>query len=336
MKKILLIFVLLSLVALGCKQTSLFSGNPAGCDPACINCPDNPQALPIISRDLIEVSGIEISSKAPGLIFAHNDSGRPDSLYVLDRRGRLRGVFGLFGDANVDWEDIAIGPCARDLREKECIYIADIGNNRHKRERFQIYKIPMDVLPIEQMSKPGNVISREIGPSELNIIDFCYYENGACLPQKKTPNAEALLVHPITAEIFVITKEGGRGGSGIARVFRIDPQPGQDSAQAVLQAQWEIGEAMGSRVTGADIDMAGKSIFVLLYNGIYKLPIGALQTSGPIDALGEKFACIFNDSRFFQFEALALRPLPGVDAVTIVSEQQDSMPQYLYSIPPQQ
>ena len=83
-----------------------------------------------------EASGV---ARAGGALWTHNDSGVP-VLFRVDPDGQLSSV-AVSGATSVDWEDIAAGRCG----DAECLYIADIGDNRSVRQRITIYQV--DVPP---------------------------------------------------------------------------------------------------------------------------------------------------------------------------------------------
>jgi hypothetical protein len=86
--------------------------------------------------ELSEGSGIAVSRRTPGRLWAHNDSG--DAVLVaLDTRGSVTGRVQVSGVKVDDWEAVAIGPCPGG----SCIYIADIGDNGAGRKRITIYRV---------------------------------------------------------------------------------------------------------------------------------------------------------------------------------------------------
>ncbi len=66
-----------------------------------------------------------------------NDSGNRPLLYALDASGMTSRV-SLTGANLIDWEDLSIGRCGA----TDCLYIADIGDNRTARDRITIYRVP--------------------------------------------------------------------------------------------------------------------------------------------------------------------------------------------------
>ena len=86
--------------------------------PACTPV-GQPQLLPAVP----EASGV---AQAAGALWTHNDSGAP-VLFRIDSDRRVTPVV-VTGAAVIDWEDIAAGSCGG----AECLYIADIGDNRRR------------------------------------------------------------------------------------------------------------------------------------------------------------------------------------------------------------
>ena len=95
--------------------------------PACTPV-GRPQLLPAVP----EASGV---AQAAGALWTHNDSGAP-VLFRIDPDRRVTPVV-VTGAAVIDWEDIAAGSCGG----AECLYIADIGDNRLSRQRVTIYQV---------------------------------------------------------------------------------------------------------------------------------------------------------------------------------------------------
>jgi hypothetical protein len=76
-----------------------------------------------------EASGLALSG---GLLWTHDDSGGPATVFGLSTRGKLVRQVAL--PENVDWEDIA----ARD----GTLYVGDIGDNTASRPEIAVYRFP--------------------------------------------------------------------------------------------------------------------------------------------------------------------------------------------------
>ena len=75
---------------------------------------------------LIEVSGIISSKKHPGFFWAQNDSGNPNSIYLLDSTGRGTKEVSIKGAANRDWEDLSLFV---ESNGTSTIFLGDFGDN---------------------------------------------------------------------------------------------------------------------------------------------------------------------------------------------------------------
>lgn len=85
---------------------------------------------------LSEASGLTMSRRTPGLLWAHNDSGAP-VLLALTTAGVVKGSVRVTGAEVDDWEDITAGACPGG----SCLYIADIGDNSRTRRQIRIYRV---------------------------------------------------------------------------------------------------------------------------------------------------------------------------------------------------
>jgi hypothetical protein len=141
--------------------------------------------------DLREGSGVAVSRRSPGRLWAHNDSGEP-VLVALDARGAVTGRVRIAGIDVEDWEAVAVGACAGG----SCIYIADIGDNEAARTRITIYRVP-------EPSSEGSVVVKD--------TFHATYPDGA-------HDAETLLVAP-DGRLFIVTK-GETGAVGLYRFPR--------------------------------------------------------------------------------------------------------------------
>jgi glucose/arabinose dehydrogenase len=146
--------------------------------------------------ELPEASGVAISRRSPGRLWAHNDSGKA-VLVALDARGAVTGRVQLSGVKIDDWEAIAVGACPGG----SCVYVADIGDNNARRRRITVYRV----------TEPA-------GESSVSVTDAFHatYPDGA-------HDAETLLVAP-DGGLFIVTK-GDTGPIGLYR-FPRELKPG--------------------------------------------------------------------------------------------------------------
>lgn len=129
---------------------------------------------------LTESSGMAASRLHPGVVWTHNDSGKGPWLFAIDRKGKLLSRWQVAGARSYDWEDMAIGPRG--------LYIGDIGDNGRKRPYITVYRIPE---PNPNAAKPGRTAAAE-------GFRFTYPDG--------PHDAEALLVHPKTGDLYIVSK----------------------------------------------------------------------------------------------------------------------------------
>lgn len=167
--------------------------------------------------DLPEGSGVAASRRNPGILWAHNDSGKPVVL-KLDEHGTTLGRLRISGAGVEDWEDIAVGPCG----PESCLYIGDIGDNDGEREHITLYRA----------AEPA----REASETSAAKVFRATYPDG-------THDAESLFVTS-DAEIFIITK----GDPGPVALYRF-PRPLR--SDVVMQLE-RVGNPLRSAGVRAD------------------------------------------------------------------------------------
>ena len=145
---------------------------------------------------LPEASGVAVSRRSPGRLWAINDSGE-SVVTALDTRGSVTARVRVSGVKVDDWEAVAVGACPGG----SCIYIGDIGDNAAGRKRVTVYRVP----------EPS-------AEDSITVKDAFHatYPDGA-------HDAETLLVAP-DGVLFIVTK-GERGAVALYR-FPSDLRPG--------------------------------------------------------------------------------------------------------------
>ena len=147
----------------------------------------------IKERSITESSGLAASRSTPGAYWTHNDSGDGPFIYAFDTRGDSLGIFRVTGAQAFDWEDMASGPGPQ--ANKSYLYLGDIGDNNEARDEVVVYRVPEPALSAttRKLSKvrPGST-----EPAEAIRLKY---------PDGKH-DAEALLVHPTTGNIYIVNK----------------------------------------------------------------------------------------------------------------------------------
>jgi hypothetical protein len=140
-----------------------------------------------------ESSGLAASRINPNIYWTHNDSGDGPLVYAFDATGESRGVFRVAGAQARDWEDMAVGPGPE--RATSYLYLGDIGDNDKVRSEIVVYRVAEPKLtPADKSSTKGNPKTT----ASADAIRLRY-------PDGKF-DAETLLVHPTTGNLYIITK----------------------------------------------------------------------------------------------------------------------------------
>jgi hypothetical protein len=179
---------------------------------------NGPARLP----EIPEASGLAVSRRNPGVLWSHNDSGSAAVLFALDTAGTMLGRVRV-PIRTRDWEDISAARCP----SNDCLYIADIGDNRSARQRVHIYRLPEPA--------PGD--AETAAPEVFNGT----YADGP-------HNAEAMFV--IGADLFIVTRD---------RIGGVYKSTLSGSTELTFQRIGQLGLAA---VTDAEASRDGKSVVV--------------------------------------------------------------------------
>lgn len=147
----------------------------------------------IQNREITESSGLVASRMSAGIYWTHNDSGDGPFIYCLDVKGRTCGTWRVTNAEARDWEDMASGPGP--IAGQSYLYIGDIGDNSESRSEIVIYRTSEPAisnrLTASTRKRPNNT-----EPSEAFRLRY---------PDGKH-DAECLLVHPVTGDVFIVIK----------------------------------------------------------------------------------------------------------------------------------
>ncbi|HEX8845098.1 MAG TPA: hypothetical protein VF791_10665 [Pyrinomonadaceae bacterium] len=199
-----------------------------------------------------ESSGLVASRRNADIFWTHNDSGDDAVLYAFDRKGRNMGHWRVRSAKSYDWEDIAAGPGPQS--GVSYLYIGDIGDNGSRRASITVYRI---VEPSVTNAKEG-----EQATEEAEAIRLKYPDGGH--------DAEALLVHPLTGDLYIVTKNFGTS-SGIYKL----KAPFSTSAVNTLTRVGTISvpNLVGGLITGGDISTDGRRVVLCDYLSAYELSL---------------------------------------------------------------
>jgi hypothetical protein len=229
-----------------------------------------PVELAVIAEPAIhESSGLVASRNVPGLYWTHNDSGDGPFLYAFGRDGGSAGVWRVTGATADDWEDIAAGPGPDP--GTNYLYIGDIGDNGADRAEVVVYRVP------EPAVAPGDAATTNAAPAitERSEAILLRYPDG-------NHNAEALMVHPRTGDLYVVTKER-KGPAGVYRAKAGDLLSPEVHTLAKI-ADLILPSPTPGMVTGADISPDGRRVILCDYFGGYELALNGPEST-PFDEI---------------------------------------------------
>ena len=189
---------------------------------------------------LDESSGLVASRKHPGLFWTMNDDSSP-VLFAFDRKGALKARIRVPTAKNQDWEGLSLGPGP--VPGRSYIYVGDIGDNDARRKFITVYRIEEPDLKSE--TKPPTVFR------------FTYPDG----PR----DAEALMVHPRTGDLYIVSKVNGKAGVYKAKA-PLDSVRLEKIAELDLPNGSFLTRFVG-RITGGDISPDGKRVVLCDYDG---------------------------------------------------------------------
>ena len=194
---------------------------------------------------LIESSGLAPSRRNPGYLWTEEDSGNPNEIQLLSQAGTLVARFTIDGAANRDWEDMAVGPGP--VAGETYIYLADIGDNKLRYPEKIIYRFPEPGITGQILPYTGHVTNAET--IRLTLPDG---------PQ----NAEAILVDPVTKDLFILSK------SDRSELYRATyPQSLSQSTLMTRQLVMPF-----DKVTSAGISPDNREILIRTYGQLFYYP----------------------------------------------------------------
>ncbi|HYJ90290.1 MAG TPA: hypothetical protein VEV84_03205 [Pyrinomonadaceae bacterium] len=210
----------------------------------------------IDNPDITEASGLVVSKCQPNVFWTHNDSGDGPFIYALGPTGENLGTWRMTNAENIDWEDIA------ERREPDgtCrLYIGEIGDNNLRQNVHRIYR----VLEPEVTDQTKGTRQKTALPTEpAEMLDFSYADTNQ--------NAETLVVHPVTGDVYVLTKRR-KDPSG---VYKIKPLFGNGDVQVVGKvADVQVPSIPIGLLTGGDISPDGRRLALCDYVDGYELTL---------------------------------------------------------------
>lgn len=205
----------------------------------------------ITTAEIKEGSGLVSSKCSENILWTHNDSGDDAFIFALDIKGEKLATYKVKGAKNIDWEDIA------EVKNEngECfLYIGDFGNNARVRSEHTIYKVkePTEFSKSSSMKNPQMT-------EDAEAIKFTY-------PDIRH-DAETLLVHPQTKDIYVITKRL-TGAAGVYRLKANDDKSAVNKLEKI--SDLSVPAVPEGFLTGGDVSPDGRRVVICDYFFAYE------------------------------------------------------------------
>ncbi|MCE9672093.1 cell wall anchor protein [Myxococcus stipitatus] len=207
----------------------------------------------VSSPDIVEPSGLAASRINPGALYVHNEDTTA-IVAISTANASTLGTYQVAGVTPQDWEDVASGPCPTG----SCIYMGDIGRSSAS------LPIPPNTFYVYRIPEPNIGAGQTSGTLSAEQFPFVYPDGGK--------DAESIMVHPVTADIYIITKNVTNGLSKVYKLPRPLPAPGVVST-LVFVSDLQLptsSDTNFSRATAAAIHPCGNRFILRTYRTVYE------------------------------------------------------------------
>jgi hypothetical protein len=235
------------LIFSGCHSVSSQDGQQKKTDEKFSEKYEKPKVVgKLEASEITESSGLAASQCNQNVFWTHNDSGNKNEIFALDDKGKNLGKWIVSNSKNTDWEDIAAFKNANG----ECfLYIGDIGNNTRKRGEMTIYRV-----------KEPKISDTNKTTEAAEAIKFEYPE--------MRHDAETLLVHPKTGDIYVLSKRL----SGASAVYKLKSDFSLEKTNTLEKiADFSVPAIPNGFLTGGDISPDGQRVIICDYFNAYEI-----------------------------------------------------------------
>lgn len=210
----------------------------------------------IESNEITESSGLVASRCNKEVFWTHNDSGDQAFIYALNIKGEKLGTWKVSGAKNNDWEDLAT---FKDEKGECFLYVGDIGNNERTKSEFIVYRVKEPkISDADKNSSRKNPNTTEAAEAiKFDYPDFRH-------------DAEALLIHPQTGDIYVLSKSL----SSAAGVYKLAKNYDLSKTNRLEKiAEFTVPAFPNGLLTGGEISPDGKRVIVCDYFNAYEIAL---------------------------------------------------------------
>ena len=221
---------------------------------ACAGTYDPPESyFSLPGTILLEISGLSPSLRQENLYWAHNDSGDAAQLYAIDTDGNHRASLQISNTDARDFEDMASGPCPNST--EPCLYIADVGDNRHERPHLLIHIL-------EEPDLGANLATQTITTNAVKTITLTF--------TGLKPNIEGFVIDNTRDFGFLFEKTEDDS----ARLFRLNLNGETTQSLTALglfsNPSHDNLSGQNKLVTAAAYHSSAKRLLLKTYGGMYE------------------------------------------------------------------
>jgi hypothetical protein len=202
---------------------------------------------------LLEISGLSPSGANENILWAHNDSGDAAQIYAVHKNGSHLATVQLSNVVATDIEDMASGVCPGG--EGFCLYIADVGDNRHERGTLQIHILKE---PSVNEALSAQLISQVIDKT----IQLTF--------SGEKPNIEAFVVNTQNHRGYLFEKADNQ----LPRLFVVDLEGNTQQALTDLTTfpapKLPNGSGINTLITAGAYHSNAKRLVLKTYAGIFE------------------------------------------------------------------
>ncbi len=183
---------------------------------------------------IVESSGLARSTRFPGVMWTHNDSGDSPRVFAVGADGYTKAVVSVSGASAADWEDMAAGP-------DHTLWVGDIGDNPRSRSTISVYKF----------TEPTSLGNTTVPATRYN---FRY-------PDGQSRDAEGMMVDP-EGRLYIVSKSSSDGA-----IFRAPSTLSTSSTNTLTRVA-----SAPSYVTAASWAPDGESFTLANYSDAWTYP----------------------------------------------------------------
>jgi hypothetical protein len=206
-------------------------------------------------------------------------------------------VWNVTGAELRDWEDLAVGPGPE--VGASYLYIGDVGDNASALGSVTIYRVPE---PTVEGAVRSSTAAAPAATAPAESIELVYPDG--------PHDAEVVIVHPKTGDLYIVTKELV---SGVYRAVAPLDAGGVTMMERV--ARFSIPATLADR-TGGAISSDGRRVAVATYGGAFELTLP--ENAASFDAIWEQTPASIEIHAAMQLEAITYQD--GDNALVLVPE----------------